>query len=222
MSIFPVSQEVIMESLQLSIYDFVVVGIFFLFIGRGAWLGLLKQIVPLLALSLGYIVASRYHAELFPFLADLSTNPTVVFVSACVLLFIATYVVAALAAKAMASVIQVTVTPWFDRTFGAVMGGVKAVIVIIFLHIILGTIIAPENQLLRTCQTCGTVNQLAEVTRKIIRDESLQEALRQREPAIAIETIQDFMQPQQAPDQEPAITEEFIVEPEYERTPETQ
>ena len=50
-----------MESLQLSGYDFVVIGIFLLFVIRGLWLGLLKQVVPLLALYLGYFAASRYH-----------------------------------------------------------------------------------------------------------------------------------------------------------------
>ncbi len=211
-----------MESLQLSGYDFVVVGIFLLFVGRGIWLGLLKQIVPLLALYLGYIVASRYHTELLPFLTDLSTNPKVVFLSAYVILFIATYVGAALAGKGMAYVMQVTVTPWFDRALGAIMGSAKAVIVIVLLHIILGTIMAPENQMLRTCKTCGVLNEMAEATRKIIRDESVQEALRQQEPAIAIETIQDLINGEQNSETDPNPTYEMTIEPEHENTPDSQ
>ena len=75
-----------MVSLQLSGYDFVVLGVFLLFMARGMWLGLLKQVVPLVALYLGYFPASRYHAELLPFLSDFSENGKVVFIGAYVIL----------------------------------------------------------------------------------------------------------------------------------------
>ena len=193
MTIFPVLQGGIMESVQLSAYDFVVLGIFVLFIGRGIWLGLLKQVVPLLALYVGYFAASRYHDQLFPFLRDISDNPKVVFLSAYVILFVVMYVVAALLGKVMTHVIQVTITPWFDHMLGALLGFAKGLILVILIHMILGTVMAPENQMLRSCQTCSVLNELAETTRSIIRDEDIQNALRQQEPAIAIEAVQDLL-----------------------------
>jgi membrane protein required for colicin V production len=53
-----------MESMHLSAYDFVVAGIVLLLLARGIWLGLLRQITPLLALYFGYFAASRYHDQL--------------------------------------------------------------------------------------------------------------------------------------------------------------
>ena len=203
-----------MESMHLSAYDFVVIGVFLLFVGRGLWLGLLKQVVPLLALYLGYIAAGRYHDQLFPFLADVSDNPKVVFLTAYVILFVATYIVAALLGKAMTHVIQVTITPWFDKLLGAVLGCAKGFILVMLIHMILGTLLAPENPMLRDCATCPVLNEAAEVTRKIIKDEEIRNALRQKEPAIAIEAMQDLLRQGDVQAEEAPDTLEMTVEEE--------
>ncbi len=72
-------------------YDFLVMGLLLLLIGRGLWLGFLKQVIGLIALYFGYIVASQYHDRLFPFLRDFSENPKVIFFCSYALLFAATY-----------------------------------------------------------------------------------------------------------------------------------
>ena len=214
MTIYSVLQGDNMESMQLSAYDFVVLGIFLLFIGRGVWLGLLKQVVPLLALYVGYFAASRYHDQLFPFLGDVSDNPKVVFLTAYVILFVVTYIVAALLGKVMTHVIQVTITPWFDRLLGAILGFAKGMILIILVHMILGTILAPENQMLRSCQTCPVLNELAESTRKIIKDENIRKALRQQEPAIALEAVQDLLNRDMQKESDDDEPRELVIEQE--------
>jgi len=182
-----------MESLQLSGYDFAVLGVFLLFIARGMWVGLLKQVVPLLALYLGYIAASRYHGELLPFLSDFSDNGRIVFIGAYVILFVVTYVVAALLGKGVAKVIQITITPWFDRILGALLGFAKALILVVLGHMIIGAVVAPENTMLRSCVTCPILNECADTTRAIIKDEDIKEALRQQKPAIAIDSVKDLL-----------------------------
>lgn len=182
-----------MESLQLSSYDFVVLGVLLLFMIRGLWLGLLKQVVPLLALYLGYFAASRYHEELLPFLSDYSDNGKVVFIGAYVILFIVTYVAAALLGKVVARVVQITITPWFDRVLGSLLGFAKALILVVIGHMIIGAVVAPENTLLLSCATCPILNECAEVTRDIIKDEDMREALRQQKPAIAIDSVKELL-----------------------------
>jgi membrane protein required for colicin V production len=182
-----------MESLQLSGYDFVVLGVFLLFIIRGLWLGLLKQIVPLLALYLGYFAASRYHGDLLPFLANYSDNGKVVFIGAYVILFVVTYVAAALLGKVVARVIQVTITPWFDRVLGSALGFAKALILVVIGHMLIGAVVAPENTMLLSCVTCPILNECADVTRDAIRDEDIREALRQQKPAIAIDSMKELL-----------------------------
>ena len=182
-----------MESINLSAYDFVIAGIVLLLLFRGIWLGMLRQIVPLLALYLGYVVASRYHDQLFPFLSDISDNPKVVFLAAYVITFAITYVVAFLLGRGLGRVIQVTIVPWFDRILGAILGLAKALIVVILVHMLLGTLMAPDNEMLRSCQTCPALNQLSDLTRELIKDEKIREALRHKKPAIAIEEMSSIL-----------------------------
>ena len=116
-----------------------------------------------------------------------------VFLAAYVIMFGATYIVAFIIGKGLAQVIQVTVIPWFDRILGAIIGLAKAVILVILMHMVLGTLMAPENEMLRTCRTCPTLNKMADVTRQIIKDEEIRESLRQKKPAIAIEQMSSML-----------------------------
>ncbi|MEJ2136037.1 MAG: CvpA family protein [Desulfofustis sp.] len=182
-----------MESIHLSPYDFVIAGLVILLLARGIWLGMLRQVIPLLALYLGYLAASRYHDQLFPFLKNISDNPKVIFLTAYVITFALTYVIAFLIGKALARVIEVIITPWFDRILGAFMGLAAAFIVVILVHMLLGTLMAPENEMLRTCQTCPALNKMSDLTRELIKDEEIREALRHKQPAIIIDEMSSIL-----------------------------
>jgi membrane protein required for colicin V production len=170
---------------DITTYDVVVFAVFALLIGRGIWLGFLKQITGLAALYLGYIVASRYHETLFPFLKDLSENPKVIFLASCAILFFVTYIVVMLLGKLLDFVIQITITGWFDRILGGILGVAKGVILVLLMHMVLGTILAPENQMLRTCMSCNYLNDGTELARQLIKSEEVRKALQQQQPAIS-------------------------------------
>lgn len=178
-----------------TLYDLVVIGLFVLLIGRGLWLGLLRQVTGLLALYLAFFAAGHYHDRILPLLRDISTNPKVIFLTSYVLLFFATYVVVMLCGKCLSFVLKLTITSWFDHLLGAVVGFAKAIILVVLLHVILGTVLAPENQMLRTCVTCETLNGAADLTREVIRNEELRKTLMQQKPAIAIDTVKEYLAP---------------------------
>ncbi|MEE4135258.1 MAG: CvpA family protein [Desulforhopalus sp.] len=179
----------------LTTYDLVVLGIFAALIARGLWIGLLKQLTSLLALYLGYFAASQYHDRLLPVLRDISDNPKVLFLTAYIILFIATYLVVMLLGKLLSLVINMTLAGWFDRLLGAVVGFAKAAIIVILIHLFLGTILAPENPMLRGCATCDVLNGAAEYTRTLIRDEEARKALMQQRPAISLDALKDYLAP---------------------------
>jgi membrane protein required for colicin V production len=104
-------------------------------------------------------------------------------------------VVVMLLGKALGYVLQMTITSWFDRLLGAVVGFGKAIILAVLLHVILGTILAPENQMLRSCMTCDALNGAAGFTRELIRDEDLRKSLLQQKPAIAIDAVKEYFIP---------------------------
>jgi membrane protein required for colicin V production len=205
MTIYALLQGEIMESIQLSAYDIVIAGIVVLFLARGIWLGMLRQVIPLLALYVGYVAASRYHDQLFPFLKSISDNPKVIFLTAYVITFALTYVAAFILGMALGRVIQVTIAPWFDRILGAFLGLAKAFILVILLHMLLGTLMAPENEMLRTCRTCPTLNNFSDFAREFIEDPEIRGALSQKKPAIAIEEMSSILDPDK--DEEPTATE---------------
>ncbi|TKB12224.1 CvpA family protein [Desulforhopalus sp. IMCC35007] len=180
---------------SLTPYDMVILGLFAVLIGRGIWLGLLKQVTGLVALYLGYFSASQYHDVIFPVLKNVSDNPKVVFLTSYVLLFVVTYVVVMLFGKALGYVISLTITSWFDKILGGLVGFAKALILAVMLHMILGTVLAPENQMLRACMTCDALNEAADFTRKFIRDENVRQSLLQQEPAIAIDSVKKYLTP---------------------------
>jgi membrane protein required for colicin V production len=175
-------------------YDLVVVGLFALMVLRGVWLGFLKQITVLLALYLGYIVAGQYHDRIFPFLREISQNPKVVFFAAYVILFVATYVVVMLIGKGLAYVMQLTVTSWFDKILGGILGGAKALILIILMHMILTIALPPENTALSTCRTCNALTKTANFSRDLIKDEDVRKALMRQKPAISAQDVKDFFE----------------------------
>ncbi len=178
-----------------TIYDLVVIGLFALLIGRGFWLGFLKQVTGLLALYLAFFAAGSYHDRILPLLRDISTNPKVIFLTSYVLLFLATYVVVMLLGKALGYVLKLTITSWFDHLLGAVVGFAKAAILVVLMHLILGTILAPESKMLRACVTCPTLNGAADLTRELIRNEELRKTLIQQKPAIAIDAVKEYLAP---------------------------
>lgn len=178
-----------------TLYDLVVIGLFVLLVGRGLWQGLLKQVTGLLALYLAFFAAGHYHDRILPLLRDISSNPKVVFLTSYILLFIITYVVVMLCGKGLSFVLKLTITSWFDRLLGAVVGFAKAVILVVLLHVILGTVIAPESQMLQTCVTCATLNRAADFSRELIRNDELRKTLMQQKPAIAIDTVKEYLAP---------------------------
>lgn len=176
-------------------YDFVVLGILTLLVIRGAWVGLVRQLSALLALYCGYFVASQYHTTLFPFLREVSTNPKVIFLTSYVLLFLASYLVVMVVGKGLRLVMELSFVSWFDRLLGAVIGAAKALILIVILHIVLGTILAPENEMLRKCATCEVVGSLSESARGIIQDPEVRDALMPKKPAISLDKVKEYLEP---------------------------
>ena len=176
-------------------YDFIVVGIFALFIARGIWLGFVKQITGLVALYLAYLVASRYTGTALPFADKLADNPKISFVLAYLALFCLTYVATMLLGKLFSSAVKVTLVGWFDRIIGALLGGLKALLVAVLMHMLVGAVLPPENPLLRNCQTCSYLQGAVNLCLDLIKDETVRKSFMQQKPAISLETVKQYFTP---------------------------
>ncbi len=173
-------------------YDLVVISLFALLIVRGIWLGFLKQITCLVALYLGYIIAGQYHDRIFPFLKDISTNPKVVFFSAYILLFVVAYVAIMLIGKGLAYVVQLTLSGWFDKVLGGLLGAAKALLIVIIIHMALTFVLPPENKMLTACRTCNALNKTTLYAVNLIKDKDVKKILDHRNPPISAQDVKDF------------------------------
>ncbi len=180
---------------DLTIYDLVVLGLLLLLVARGLWVGFLRQIISLVALYIGYIVASRYHDRLFPFLRELSENPEVVFFVSYAILFVLTYILAVLAGKGLQYVVKVSMAGWFDHLLGGFLGFAKGILLVVLMHMVLGTVLAPENQLLRNCQTCDELSAATGLAVELVSNEEARKALMQQMPAISVDSVKEYLAP---------------------------
>ena len=180
--------------INLTGYDFIVLGLLILFIARGVWLGLLRQVTGLFALFVAYFVAGNYHDRIFPFLKGISDNPKVAFIAGCVILFVITYIVVMLLGKALVKVVEITIAKWFDKLLGALLGIVLGVFVVILVHMMMGSLLPAENTMLKDCQTCTILNPATDYARDFIQDEEVRKALMQQTQAITKEDVIEFFE----------------------------
>ncbi len=176
-----------------SMYDIVVFIIVLFFFFRGLWVGALRQITVFLALYVGYIVASQYHQEIFPMLDAISSNPKIVFLTSYVLLFFVTYLIVLLLGRFLKLVVNLSLAGWFDSLLGGIIGLLKAGIVVVLLHMVLGAVLSPENSMLRKCAVCPQLNSVCDFTRSIIRDPEARKALLQQQPAIGADRVKEYL-----------------------------
>ena len=172
-------------ALNLTGYDFAIIGLLLLFIVRGLWVGFLRQITTLVALFVGFVIAGQYHDKLFPFLRGLTENPHAVFWASYAIIFAITYVITMLFGKGLAKVVELTIAGWFDKLLGGALGVVKAGILVVLLNMLLSGVLAPENKMLRDCQLCPLVEQGTEFCRSLIKDDTMRKVLSQKKPAIS-------------------------------------
>ena len=200
-------------SLNLTGFDFVIIGIVVLFTFRGLWVGFLRQITTLVALLVGYVIAGQYHDKLFPFLRGVTENPHAVFWTSYVILFAITYVATMLFGKGLAKVVELTIAGWFDKLLGGALGAVKAGILSVLLNMILSGVLAPENTMLRDCHLAPYLAQGTKIFRSIIKDDSIRKAFVQQVPAItekevvrSVDGVRPFV-PTKFPEDPPAPVE---------------
>ncbi len=178
---------------NITLYDIAIFVIVLFFFFRGLWVGAVRQLSVLLALYLGYLAASQFHQQLSPMLAKLSNNPKIVFVVSYILLFAATYLVVLLLGRLLKIVANLSLVGWFDSLMGGVVGFLKAAIIVVLLHLLLGTVLDPGNETLRKCAVCPQLNTVCNFTRSIIRDPAARNALLQQAPAIGAGAVKEYL-----------------------------
>ncbi|NPA48692.1 MAG: CvpA family protein [Thermodesulfobacteria bacterium] len=132
--------------------DIFVLAVLFFFIIRNAWIGFLRGLSSLAGLAAGYFVSLRYGGVIENILAPWFPHGwlklasyALAFVLGFLLVFIAVEILVRLFKKAHLS--------WIDHLLGAILGGVKGILLLSLLFILLTTFYPQGESLFRGSYT---------------------------------------------------------------------
>lgn len=169
---------------ELTTFDLAIAGLFCVFMVRGVWIGLVRQLAAFFALVGSYIIAGQYADRILPWIEQLVNNPKVTFFLSFAILFVASALGFTLIGKVLHRFVQITMLGWLNRLTGLVLGGFKAAVLASLAYMFLASSLSATNDLLRTSYVSPYLKQGAELLRSLIDDPRLRTYLAQKEPAI--------------------------------------
>jgi membrane protein required for colicin V production len=165
--------------------DIGVIVITVLFLVRGIWIGFVRQIAFVLALSMGYLAAGANYNLFSKHIIKWISDPQLRFVITYTVLFLATYVIIMLLGAGLKKVMQVTFLGWFDRLMGGVFGLAKAAFISTLGFMALAGIFSSTNPIIQKSFSTKYLMHSAQFVTSFIKDKDLQHALLPKSPAIS-------------------------------------
>ena len=169
---------------ELTTFDLAIAGLFCIFMVRGAWIGLVRQLAAFFALVGSYVIAGQYADSILPWTEQVVNNPKITFFVSFAILFVASALGFTLIGKVLHRCVQITLLGWLNRLAGLALGALKAAVFASLAYMFLASSLSATNDLLRTSHVSPYLKQGAELLRSLIDDPRLRTYLAQKEPAI--------------------------------------
>ena len=167
--------------------DIACIVLLLIFIIRGAWIGLIRQVAAFLALVGSYVVTALYLPRFLPTVSQYVDNPRMVFLVGFVVLFLFSALCFTLIGKILSRLVEVVfLAGWFDRFLGALLGVVKALILASLAYMVLAATISPDSPLLKKSWSTPVLREGARVLQAIIHDEKLKGYFKEKMAAIPL------------------------------------
>ena len=157
--------------------------ILLLFLIRGVWVGLVRQVASIAALILGFVAAGRYYQAVGTVLEHYLPS-RISFLLTYALLFLLVYLAIIALGFGLKKVMCVSLLGWFDRLMGGLFGLSKAVILSSVLFMALTGFLAASSPLLQRSLAAPYLAHSSRFFMTFIRDQRLQEQFLPRQPAI--------------------------------------
>ena len=169
---------------ELTTFDLAIAALFCVFMIRGVWIGLVRQLAAFFALVGSYVIAGQYADSILPWTEQVVNNPKITFFVSFAILFVASALGFTLIGKVLHRCVQITLLGWLNRLAGLALGGLKAAVFASLAYMFLASSLSATNDLLRTSRVSPYLRQGAELLRSLIDDPRLRTYLAQKEPAI--------------------------------------
>ena len=179
-----------MDSLSgISAFDILILLIFVAFLARGIWIGFIRQISSLAGMLGGYVLAGYFDSDFYRLVLPYIDNPEIAFLGTYILLFLLFFYLIKLVGFGLKKVMDVTLTPWFDRTVGGLFGLIKAVFTAALLFIILNSFLSGSNSYLKKSLSYPVLSYCSAVILDFIQDYDLRSYFVPKEPAIKLPPV---------------------------------
>ncbi|NLX19974.1 MAG: CvpA family protein [Desulfobulbus sp.] len=169
---------------ELNYFDLAVLTIFCIFMLRGLWVGLIRQLAGFFALAGSYIVAGKYAGTLLSRAEPTVGNPKVLFFCGFAILFIMAVFCFAMMRKVLHRFIQVILAGWLNRFAGMVLGGCQAALISTLAYMFLASSLSANNDLIHSSYCAPYFHQGMTLLHVFIDDPRLRAQLTPKKPAI--------------------------------------
>jgi membrane protein required for colicin V production len=120
-------------------FDMVIVVILGYCIIRGIFRGLIKEVFSAIGVLAGCYVAYFYHETVSLILSEWITAPAYLHIISFILLFCGVFLIITVIGLLIRFIVKIALLGVIDRIFGAVFGGLKAILIISLVYVLLIT-----------------------------------------------------------------------------------
>jgi len=167
-------------------FDILALLIFLAFVVRGVWIGFIRQISSLVAMIGGFALAGYFDNEFYHLILPFIDNSQTAFVVTYLLLFVASFYLIKLVGLGLKNVMDVTLTVWFDRTTGGILGFIKGLFLTTLLFIFISSFISGSNNYLKKSVSYPFFSYSSEVILAFVQDYDIRSYFKPKEPAIKL------------------------------------
>jgi membrane protein required for colicin V production len=167
-------------------FDVLVLVIFLAFLVRGIWIGFISQISSLIAMLGGFLLAGYFDNEFYRFILPYFDNSHTAFLITYILVFAAFFFLIKLVGLGLKKVMDLTLSPWFDRSVGGLFGIIKGIFFTSLIFVIVTSYLSGSNKYLKKSITYPFLTQSSKVILTFIRDYDLRSYFIPKEPAIKL------------------------------------
>lgn len=126
-------------------FDYAVLIILGLSILLSMMRGFVREILALASWVVAFFVAKAYVFELAPLLPEAIPNPSLRYLAAFLILFLATLLVCSLLAIALSQVFKRIGLSWLDRMLGAFFGLARGILIVVIFVLLAGLTSLPQD-----------------------------------------------------------------------------
>ena len=126
-------------------FDYAVLFVVAVSVAIGAWRGLIREAFSLAGWILAFVVANSFGGELADVLQSAIHNETARVIAAFVLLFVVVLLAVGLAGMLLSRLVRIAGLGLADRTFGAIFGLARAIVIVLALVMVAGFTTIPKQ-----------------------------------------------------------------------------